>query len=247
MTAARGFYSPQLIIFASGPKHFKTGVIIKLAVEYARDGYNVYYADGENGKKSIRRRAKQSIMECTADELRDAPDLDTTLENFHRYMGATVTDVENRLAQIKATKGWEPDIIVWDSIDHFLPSKPEDQKKETRIQIQRVYHEVIALNHKLTTFSIAPSQVNKAAVSKKVFDMKDLAEDFGKVMNAHGVFAICATEDELEQGLRRIIVIAQREGERYTGHNVCLVKIDEARGIVDEVDKDAYYEEVEDV
>jgi KaiC/GvpD/RAD55 family RecA-like ATPase len=259
MTAAEGFYSPQLIIFASGPKHFKTGFIIKLAVEYARDGYKVYYADGENGVRSIRRRAKMSIMECSAGDLRSNPDLEDTLNNFNkgvsRFPGgdlfvdywpastATVGDVKNRLTYIKETKNWEPDIIIWDSIDHFLPTNPDDQRRDIRIQIQKVYHEVIALNAELSTFSIAPSQVNKKAIDKKVFDLKDLSEDFGKVMNAHAVFAICATPEELEEGLRRVVAVVQREGERYDGKNHCLVKIKESEATIKEVDKAAWYKD----
>ena len=261
MTSARGFYSPQLIIFMSGPKHFKTGVIIKLAVEYARDGYNVYYADGENGLRSIRNRSKMAIMECTLRELYDAdvaPEINITLENFHKYMGgdlfidyypagtASVGDVRNRLRHIKESRGWSPDIIVWDPIDSFLPTDINDQRKDVRHQIQKVYHEAIALNNELGTFAFGPSQVNKAAVSKKVFDIRDLSEDFGKAANAHGIFAICATPDELEQGIRRILPVAQREGEKYTGHNQCVVKVDESRMIVKEVDKDEYYANIED-
>lgn len=257
MTAAEGFYSPQLIIFASGPKHFKTGFIIKLAIEYARDGYKVYYADGENGVRSIRRRAKMSIMGCSAGDLRSADDIESTLKNFNSGISAfpggdlfvdywpastaTVGDVKNRLAYIKETKNWKPDIVIWDSIDHFLPTNPEDQRKDTRIQIQKVYHEVIALNAELGTFSIAPSQVNKKAIDKPVFDMKDLNEDFGKVMNAHAVFAICATPEEMvpdEDGytMRRVVAVVQREGERYDGRNHCLVKIKESIASVKEAE-----------
>jgi replicative DNA helicase len=261
LTSARGFYSPQLIIFLSGPKQFKTGFILKLAVEYARDGYNVYYADGENGRRAIRNRAKMAIMECTLRELYEADmadELDITMANFHKYMGgdifidffpagtATINDVKNRLAQIKETKKFVPDIIIWDSIDHFLPSSPADQKRDTRIQIQKVYHEAIALNNELKTFAIAPSQVNKVAVSKKVFDVRDLAEDFGKSWNAHAIFAVCGTEDEIEMGIRRILPVVQREGQRYNGHNHCIVSIDESRMVVKEVDKDEYNKEVTD-
>jgi len=257
LTAAGGFYSPQLIVFASGPKHFKTGFIIKLAVEYARDGYKVYYADGENGLRSIRRRAKMTIMECTSRDLLSAPDLDSTLNNFNGGVSmfpggdlfvdywpagtASIGDVKSRLAYIKETKNWEPDIIIWDSIDHFLPTTSEDRRLPTRLQIQKVYHEAIALNAELNTFAFAPSQVNKAAIDKPVFDLKDLNEDFGKVMNAHGVFAICGTPEELEPdedgySSRRIVVVVQREGERYNGKNHCLIKVNEKIAYVKEAE-----------
>ena len=253
LTAARGFYSPQIIVFMSGPKHYKTGLLIKLAVEYARDGKQVYYADGENGARSIRNRMKQTILECELGELYDGTisqeEIDDALRLFGFYMGGEVfidgypagqksmKDVKVRLAYLKETVGFDPDIIVWDSIDHFAPSNPEDKKRDTHIKSQIVYFEAIALNKELGTFSFAPSQVNRKAISKKVFDMTDVAGDFGKIMNAHAIFAICATDDELEEDengmtTRRIIPIAQREGVGYRGKNQCLVKIDEKRQII---------------
>jgi len=261
LTSARGFYSPQLIVFMSGPKHFKTGFMIILAVEYARDGYSVYYADGENGARSIRNRAKQTLMGCTLSELFDpaiSTELDDTLMRWSRNMGGdifiegypsymkTPNDVRGRLQFLKDEHGFIPDIIFWDSIDHFIPSNPVDQKRDTRIQIQKVYHEVINLNKQLGCFSFAPSQVNRKAVNKKTFDMTDLSEDFGKAMNAHAVFAICGTPDEIDMNIRRIIPVVQREGVAYKGRNMCLVQVDEERQIVEELDKEAYLEGVED-
>src|SRR5688572_14536392 len=34
MTAAGGFYPPQLVIFMKGPKQFGTGLLVSLAVDY---------------------------------------------------------------------------------------------------------------------------------------------------------------------------------------------------------------------
>jgi hypothetical protein len=261
LTAARGFYSPQLIVFMSGPKSFKTGVLLNIAKEYARDGYKVYYADGENGARSIRNRAKQSIMECTFEELMDPAiqeELNEVLYRFGLYMGgdlyidsypanaSSIGDVKNRLAYLKEEFKWEPDIIVYDSIDHFIPTSVADRSRDTRIKIQLVYHEAINLNRELGTFAFAPSQVNRQALEKKVFDMKDLSEDFGKVMNAHAVWAICSSPEENEKGIRRIIPVAQREGVAYKGKNICYIQVDEARMQVNEVDKDEYLQNITD-
>lgn len=261
LTAAGGFYSPQLIIFMSGPKHFKTGLLIKLAIEYARDGYKVYYADGENGVRSVRNRAKMAIMECELTELFDPgikEELDKTLECFGRSMGGElyidsfpamtkcIKDVEGRLDYLKREHKFEPQIIIYDSIDHFIPNDEIDRRRDPRIQIQKVYHQAIALNKRRGTFAIAPSQVNRSAVDKRIFSMKDVSEDFGKIMNAHAVFAICATSDEMEEGIRRIVPVAQREGIKQTKNAMCIIKVDESRMIVEEVDKDALNMEVDD-
>lgn len=261
LTAAGGFYSPQLIIFMSSPKAFKTGLLIKLAVEYARDGYKCYYADFENGAKSIRNRAKQCIMECTYQELYSGDlqeELDSVLAMFGKMMGGdlyidsyaantkSVTDVKNRLSILKEKFGWEPDIIFYDSIDHMIPSKAEDQKRDVRIKLQLVYHETISLNRELNTFAFAPSQVNRDAVNKKTFDLRDFSEDFGKAMNSHAVFGLCSSPEEQEQGIRRIVPIVQREGKAFKGVNFCVIKIDEECGKVEEVDRDFYDKNIKD-
>lgn len=253
LTAAGGFYSPQLIIFLSGPKHFKTGFLIKLAVEYARDGYKVYYADNENGVRSVRNRAKMALMKCTLSELFDSQiqeDLNDVLYKFGLYMGGdlyfdtypanmkSIQDVENRLMFLKENHGWEPDIIIYDTIDKFIPSNVKDRDRDLRVKIQLVYQEAINLNEKWKVFAFAPSQVNRNAISKKVFDMRDVSEDFAKIMNCHAAFSICATDKEMEQGERRIVPVAQREGVGYKGMNMARIKIDESRMIIEPLNKD---------
>jgi DnaB-like helicase C terminal domain len=261
LTAAGGFYSPQLVIFMSGPKHFKTGIILRIGVEYARGGMKVYYADNENGVRSIRNRAKMAIMECELPDLFNPTmqdEINETLYRFGHYMkgdlfidsypaySKSAADVKARLLQIKEKYKWEPDLIIWDTIDKFIPAKLEDRKRDTRIQIQKVYDEVINLNKELDVFSIAPSQVNRHAIGKKVFDIKDLSEDFAKAMNAHAIFAICATPEEEEAKIRRIVPVAQREGVRFKGNNMCVVDIDESTMKVIERDLDEYLKNVAD-
>jgi hypothetical protein len=201
-------------------------------------------------------------MECTYQELYDEEiqtELNIVLERFGKMMGGDLyidsypaglksigVDVKGRLAHLKDEYGWEPDIIVYDSIDHFVPFSDADKRRDTRIKIQLVYHEAINLNKELNVFAFAPSQVNRDAVTKKTFDMKDISEDFGKFFNAHSIWALCGSPEELEQGIRRIIPVAQREGKAYKGVNYCMVKIDEERGMVEEIDKESYLADVKD-
>lgn len=261
MTAAGGFYSPQLIIFLSGPKHFKTGIIMKLVLEYARTGAKVYYADNENGAISIRNRFKMAIMNCELHQLYDQSlqdELNEILYKINKYMGGdifidtypayskSISDVEARLTYLKEKHNWVPDIIVYDTIDKFIPSGTMDQKRDIRIRIQLVYDEAINLNKKWGVFTFAPSQVNRHAIGKKVFDIKDLSEDFGKAMNAHAIFAICATDAEIEGGIRRIVPVAQREGSRFKQGIECVVEVDEKTMSVKEVNKEKYSKNVTD-
>ena len=65
-------------------------------------------------------------------------------------------------------------------------------------------------------------------------------------MNSHAVFGICSTVDELEYGIRRIVPIVQREGLAYRGKNMCIIKIDEEKMMINEVDKDEYLKNITD-
>lgn len=248
MTAAKGFHTPQLVVFMGGPKAFKTGLILKMVIELVRDGERVYYADAENGAHSIITRAKQGMMEITREEYYSNEHDEVLTEMVGRFKALggdlnvdfypaytkTLLDVDAELEYLKEQKGWTPTVIVYDSIDHFLPSN--NKITEKRLQIQSVYFEAIRLNNKWGMFAITPSQVRKEAVNKAVINLKDFAEDFAKAANCHAAFAICRTEEEMELGLARIVPVVQREGVRYDGRNVCTVQIDEKRMVVNEID-----------
>lgn len=238
MTAAKGFHSPQLVIFMGAPKSFKTGTLLNIALEYARDGYKVFYVDNENGLRSLRARFYQALLETTRDKLNEKDEKvilkqimkkfkvmkgDVFMEYFPAY-ASTTQDVENHLDKLKDENGWEPDIICWDYPDLLMPV--DKTVKEKRLQIQHVYHDIIRLNNKRSVFSIGLSQVSKLAVNAEVIDMTHFAEDFGKAMNCHAAFALCATEVEQAAGIRRILPVVQREGVQYNKKNYAIIKID---------------------
>lgn len=249
MMSAGGFKTPELILLLSAPKNFKTGTMIELALGFMRDGLKVYYADTENGAESIRERVEQHMMKATYEEMHN-PEIydkisevrewytklggDMVIDSYTAYR-STPGDVWARLSQLRLETGFIPDMIVWDSIDHFVPTLLEDKKKDERLKIKAVFFEVIAINKKCRCFSLAPSQVNRAAVDKKVFSMKDFSEDFSKSFNCHAAFALCRTPEEVEAGIGRLIVVVQRRGERYRPNSVCVVEIDESIGSVKEI------------
>lgn len=262
LTAAKGFHTPQLIIIMSGPKHFKTGLLLKLALEYMKAGEKIYYADAENGVRDIRNRLKMIALECSYEELSD-PEMQeeavSVLKRITKMFGgdiyidgyqankSSISDVEARLSQLREQFDFVPTIIFYDSIDHFTPSLKSDQTRDLRHKISIVYHEAVSLNKRLGSFSIAPSQVNRAAVGKSKFDMKDVSESFDKIMNCHAAFAICATNEELDMGVRRIIPVAQRQGTRYKGDSTtCMIHIDEEKHVIKEVAIDQLNSDVDD-
>lgn len=248
MTSTKGFYSPQLIIIMAEPKGFKTGTVLNIAKNYMRDGYKVFYADTENGHKRISDRARQSMLNCTFEELISGK-LDSKLASLvrkYRTMGGefrpnffpaqtkTIADVEAELDYLLEEYGWTPDLIVYDYLDNFEPI--DYRIKEKRLKIQAVYFDAIRLNSRIDTFAWSPSQVSKGAVGTGKINMTDFAEDFGKAANCHAAFGIVSDEVEKEAGIRRILPVAQRDGVAQHSNKACFVKFDEARQQVIEID-----------
>lgn len=256
MTADRGFFQPQLIIIMGGPKGFKTGTILNIIKNFVMMGRKVFFADFENGTKSILNRTYQSILECTKEDLymgvykeelqkiilgwaRMGGDL--RVEHFPAHI-STLDDVDNKLDELWEEYQWKPDIIVYDYLD--LAGCADRSIKDLRLKIQYNYHHAIRINNKRRVFSITPSQISKEGVKKmnkdRYIDMKDFAEDFAKAMNCHAAFAMCRSEEDIEKSMGYIIPVVQREGLKYKYGIQCPVYIDESRQVMYE---DEMYEE----
>jgi hypothetical protein len=242
---AKGFCAPELVVIMSGSKSFKTGFNINMAVGFARMGHKVYYADGENGYRSISTRTRQCFCECTKsevvnDEFSDPSVNCSVSEMFDRISKevtkfggafvidsfapstATVSDVEDCLETYRAESGFVPDIIFWDSIEHFNPSK---ETNADYLNSQRVVKDVIGLNIKLNCVSITPAQVDRNAIGKDIYSIKDIGRDYGVIRFAHTVLSIIRNPDEEEAGLAHLYSVVQREGKSKVG--CCMLKLEE--------------------
>ncbi len=252
MTAKGGFASPELIVLMSGPKRFKTGTALNLALGFARDGKNVYYVDTENGQKDIEDRLKQTMLNCTRRELVSG-EFDNILEqqvkrykalggdfkcDFYPAHTKTMLDIEDELIYLKEEFDYIPDIIFYDNLDNL---KPIDKSiKDKRFQIQAVYFDAIRLQKKRGLFGITLSQISRQAVSKRIIEATDIAEDFGKIANCHAAFAICADEYEMKAKVRRICPVVQRQGVDASENVACYVSIDMAKNVIQEITFDEW-------
>lgn len=246
LTEAKGFYSPQLIVFLGGPKSFKTGLLLKTALEYAKTGYKVFYADFENGEKMLISRIQQALLECTRTELREPTNrkiLENMFTGLRRFGGDirfktfrakhdTLNQVDEELDRLYSQSDWKPDIIFYDYLDIAASAA----KKELREAIQFNYHHAVALNKKYDCFAFTVSKIKQSAVSKPVIGITDFAEDFEKAYNCHAAFGICRTDNDMERGTARIIPIAQRDGQPYKSHLGVWIELDEERMIINEMD-----------
>jgi len=248
MTAAGGFYSPQLIVFLGGPKTFKTGFLINLGVNYAYDGMKVFFADFENGQEELKRRVQQCICRSTVDDLysnemrdeyKDQKEIINEaggkfyIKSFTpRVDGMRTLDAE--IAAISQEKGWIPDILIIDYLD-IMGSDIKGGDHERRHIIQSNYMGAVGLNKKYGMFTFSVSKAKQSAFKKKSLDEEDFAEDSEKVYNTHAAFGFMRDATDHQFHRARIKPIVQRSGVSR-GKDDCWIEIDEEKQMVIELD-----------
>ena len=248
LTSKKGFASPELILILGLPKGFKTGVMINFAVNYAIDGLKIYVADFENGQREYRERIKQALMHDTREKVKEGYDSEFLDECLTRWSGMGgdiivgsytayedgVIDVEADLQWLKDTKGFVPDMIVWDYPDIM---NTKEKEKEARNRISRAYHEIIGLHKKLECFGFAASHTKQSAIGKFNFDIGDFSEDWGKAKNCHATFGIMQNEADEAAGIGRLGVVLQRSG---AASGTVFVEIDKETQTMREINMEDY-------
>jgi len=254
MMNTKGFHPPQNILLLGGPKAFKTGVLLKLGVEYCRSGLNVFVADLENGLASIKLRIKQTWLECEMHEVAQLkPELKQVLSTVQRYGGeivphyfpagaSTLGDVEAELDRLAEEEGWVPNVIIYCMLQLFS-STNKKLFKETEI-IQDVYKHAKRINNKYNCFSITEGKLNKSSLGKWAPKGEDIGKDFDQAYNTDVTFVLARTEDEVKAKTARLLPLFNREGVQYTGDafSTCAIRIDEATHTIEEMDAEAYLE-----
>lgn len=219
----RGFYAPELYVLLGPPKAFKTGFLIKTAVEHMKSGENVFYGDFENGEITIGRRIQQCLLECRIDEIQSFSDeLDQIRDKLMGLTGAgdifikkykkkqdNFTHVDEDLERM-LDKGMDPSMAIVDYIDIMGCHK---KNKDKRLDIQENYAYADTINNKYNMFMWTVSKMKQSALKKEYPEPEDVAEDFEKIYNAHGVFALMRSTEDIEDGTGRMTSVVQREGD----------------------------------
>lgn len=227
MTARGGFYNPQVLTFIGPPKSFKTGFLIKFAAEYMKDGYDIFYADFENGETQIHHRFKQCLLECKIDEVNDFNiELNEIKDKLLSMIGSGEVFIkeyrkrQDHFGHIEMDldklldDGIKPSIMIYDYIN--IMGCSDKSQKDPRLKIQHNYADAYNINKKYGTFCMTVAKMRADSWDKEWPSAEDVAEDKEIVYNSHSVFAIMRTEEDIEEGLGRIIPIAQRQGVSYT-------------------------------
>lgn len=129
----------------------------------------------------------------------------------------SVRDLENRLTLLEQEENFLPDLIIIDSADNL-----KKQDRDRRIEIGRIWEQLVALSQEKNCLVVTASQTNRAAVNKPDLTMEDLAEDFSKAMGCDMFLALNQTSREKDQMLLRISIILHRH-RGFSLHHQCRV------------------------
>ena len=127
----------------------------------------------------------------------------------------SVQDLKNRLTLLEQEDAFVPDIIVVDAADNL-----KKQDKDRRIEIGRIWEQLIALSQERNCLVVTASQTNRAAINKPDLTMEDLAEDFSKAMGCDLFLALNQTTHEKDQQILRLSIILHRH-RGFSLHHQC--------------------------
>lgn len=234
-----GWYAPELHCIMAGEKSFKTGLLLHIAAFYVKMGHVVYFADTENGSKSIYDRFDQTLFNVEATEIKQLK-RSTWYKNYKNLLSkdtgdficdyfpagqSQVRDMADRLKALSKVK--KPKIIIIDNIDNFAG----DNNKPENIVISDNYKKVAALLNKHHCIGITPShisEIDKRADATNYYHSGQTAGDKTKQRKVHSLLSINRDDTDLGAGLARLVANIQREGVSFDR----LPKNDEIRASV---------------
>jgi hypothetical protein len=180
----KGHSSPETIAVVGEEKSFKTGLMLNLAKHYILKGYNVFYADRENGADAILLRGLQALLNATTNELYE----NENDESYNNVIGTitgnlfikkftkkdTLLNVKNEVLHIQDKHNLKIDIIIYDYINIFNSIERTHNRKE---QITNVWFDNGEINTALNCISISPIHCANDARGKLFFTSNDTGDD----------------------------------------------------------------------
>ena len=150
----------------------------------------------------------------------------------------TLSDLKDKLNNLKQERGFIPDVICIDYADLMRC----DIKLEYRHQLDYIWKSLRGLAQELGVVIFTATQSNRKAFRGKDAEGDDVAEDIRKIAHVTSMVSINQTSDEMEEGLVRLKQIAIREGKSVNKDVVCTQCLDIARFALDS----CYANELED-
>lgn len=140
--------------------------------------------------------------------------------SVHANSTLNVQGINNILDQWERAHNWIPDIVVIDYADIMAP--PSGYFNESRDVINATWNQLRSLSQSRHCLVITATQAKASSYKAVTMTRSDFAEDKRKFAHVTSMLALNQTEEEKENGVIRVNVLALREGEYYESRCVHL-------------------------
>lgn len=225
---AHSYYTNGIL---SHNSHFLT----MLGANAMREGKNVIHYTLEMSESLVGLRYDSNLCEIDADEIAERK-ADVIARYASMKLGrlfikefptcwATINNIRAHVEKLGA-RGFKPDLILIDYADIMRSTRQYDAK---RFELQLIYQELRAYASEIDVPIWTASQSNKDGSTSEVVDLNNMAEAYGKAMEADVVVSLSRRSHEKAAGVGRLFVAKNRIGRDGMLYGV---RIDTARSSI---------------
>lgn len=218
-----GLGRTEMGIVVAPPGRGKTTFLISVGAAAIQEGFSVLHIVLENNINMVLRNYDTRLLEKDFNYIRENIDASVdAVNNIKRFKrgqlkvrkyppkAVTVNTIRGLLDQLKQVEDFKPDVLI---IDYGAILKPVRNFKEKRNGLEDTYEQIRALADEYDCAVWSAAQGSKAALSKKVVTMADIAECFAIANTADIMVCLCQTNKEKESGRMRLFLAKVRDSE----------------------------------
>ena len=225
--------------YANGILSHNSHFLTMLGANAMRDGRNVIHYTLEMSESLVGLRYDSNLCEIDADEVTERK-ADVLARYASMKLGrlfikefptcwATINNIRAHVEKLGA-RGFKPDLILIDYADIMRSTRQYDAK---RFELQLIYQELRAYASEIDVPVWTASQSNKDGSTSEVVDLNNMAEAYGKAMEADVVVSLSRRSHEKAAGVGRLFVAKNRIGRDGMLYGV---RIDTARSSISLLD-----------
>lgn len=225
LTNGGGFSKGSVVVILDKAKARKTFTLINIARGYLRMKKNVLYIDTENGKSQILDRMIQSTLNKTKMEMQSGEYDDLEKKHMRKYKRLGVEFIVEKAIALNddcnyirekirefRNKGINIDVLI---IDYAGKLAAISRAKDDFERISDVYIDVqnLALEEGLDILLTAHHVTRDGAKHKETkYEESDISGSIAIIRNAQCILGLNATEEEEENNVQRMEIVANRDG-----------------------------------
>ena len=216
-----GLGRTEMGVVVAAPGIGKTTTLVSIGGGAVENGYNVLHVSLENNEKQILRNYDMRLLKKSIGYIKDNVDKSiAAMFNIKKFRKGklrvkkyptktiTVNTIRALLDQLKSVEGFIPDVLI---IDYGMLIRPSQKYSDKRNGIESVYEDIRALADDYNCTVWTAAQGNRAALSKKIVTMADLAECFAIANTADVMICLCQTKKEKARGDMRLFLAKVRD------------------------------------